>query len=172
MHTPLLIRPLTADERDTLAAGLRSSKAFTVRRCQLLLASAEGQHTTTVARSRRCHDQPVRQAIHAFNQRGVAALQPQSSRPPRTQAVFDAPRRERLRALLHQRPRIYGKPTSRWPLQLAAAVRFAPGLPPRQVSGEALRLALKRLGVRWKRAKHWSTSPDPAYLRKKTSATG
>ena len=34
------------------------------------------------------------------------------------------------------------------------------------------RLALKRLGVGWKRAKHWLTSPDPEYARKKKCATG
>jgi transposase len=171
MQTPLFLRPLTADERATLATGLRSSEAFTVRRCYMLLASAEGQHTTTIARTLRCNDQTVRNAIHAFNQRGVAALQPQSSRPHRTQAAFDADGRERLQALLHQSPRTYGKPTSRWTLALAAEISFAQGLTSRQVSGETIRMALKQLGVRWKRAKHWITSPDPAYLRKKNGAT-
>ena len=171
MQTPLFLRPLTADERATLATGLRSSKAFTVRRCQMLLASAEGEHTTAIARTLRCNDQTVRNAIHAFNQRGVAVLPPQSSRPHCTQAAFDADGRERLQALLHQSPRTYGKPTSGWTLALAAEISFAQGLPPRQVSGATIRMALKQLGVRWKRAKHWLTSPDPAYLRKKNGAT-
>jgi hypothetical protein len=35
------------------------------------------------------------------------------------------------------------------------------------MSGESIRRALKRLGVGWKRAKDWITSPDPAYARKK-----
>lgn len=171
MQTPLFVRPLTGDERYTLAAGLRSAEAFTVRRCQIVLASAEGQQTTTIARSLRCHDQTIRNAIHAFHQRGVKALQPKSSRPHRIQAVFDTARRKRLRALLHQSPRTFGQPTSVWTLALAAEVSFAQGLTPRQVSGEAIRLALKQLGVRWKRAKHWITSPDPAYRRKKNGAT-
>lgn len=172
MQTPLFIRPLTADERNRLKAGLRSGEAFMVRRCQMLLASAEGQHTTTIACILCCNEQTVRNAIHAFNHRGLAALQRQSSRPHRLRAVFDAEGRERLRALLHQSPRIFGKPTSLWTLQLAAEVSYAQGLTPRQVSGEAIRLALKHLRVRWKRAKHWITSPDPAYVRKKNSATG
>jgi transposase len=138
----------------------------------MLLASAEGQHTTTIACILRCNEQTVRNAIHAFNHRGLAALQRQSSRPHRLRAVFDAEGRERLRALLHQSPRIFGKPTSLWTLQLAAEVSYAQGLTPRQVSGEAIRLALKHLRVRWKRAKHWITSPDPAYVRNKNSATG
>ena len=79
---------------------------------------------------------------------------------------------ESLRALLHQSPRTFGKPTSRWTLALAAEVSFAQGLTPRLVSDETIRVALRRLRVSWKRAKHWITSPDPAYLRKKNGATG
>ena len=171
MQAPLFVRPLSAEERATLEAGLRSPAAFTVRRCHMLLASAEGQPTTTIARTLRCNDQTVRNAIHDFAQRSVGALQPKSSRPHTTQATFDAAGREHLRALLHQSPRTFGKETSVWTLTLAAEVSFAEGLTPRRVSGETIRAALTALGVRWKRAKHWITSPDPAYARKKTDAT-
>ncbi len=72
-----------------------------------------------------------------------------------------------MRALLHQSPRTFGKPTSVWTLALAAEVSFAQGITPRQVSGETIRSALKQLGVSWKCAKHWITSPDPDYVAKK-----
>lgn len=172
MQTPLFVRPLTADERATLETGLRSPSAFTVRRCQVLLASAEGQPTTTIARQLHCTDQTVRNAMHAFHQRGLTVLHPLSSRPHTTSTIFDAGACESLRSLLHHSPRTFGKPTSRWTLQLAAEVSFAQGLTPRLVSDEAIRVALRRLGVSWKRAKHWITSPDPAYARKKNGATG
>ena len=172
MPTPLSVRPLTADERATLETGLRSSSACTVRRCQILLASAEGRATTTIAHTLRCTDQPVRNAIHAFHQRGLTALQAQSSRPHTTATLCDAGTCEALRALLHQSPRTFGQPTSRWTLQLAAEVSFVQGLTPRLVSDEAIRVALRRLGVSWKRAKHWIASPDPAYARQKNGATG
>jgi len=172
MQTPLFIRCLTADEHAALVAGLRSSRGFTVRRCAMLLASAAGQPTTAIARTLRCNDQTVRNTIHAFHARGLAALQPQSSRPHTTQATFDATGRERLQALLHQSPRTFGKSTSLWTLALVAAVSYAQGLTARQVSGETIRATLAQMGVRWKRAKHWITSPDPAYVRKKNDATG
>ena len=172
MQTPLFVRPLTADERATLETGLRSTSAFTVRRCQILLASAEGQSTSTIARHLRCTDQTVRNVLHAFHQRGLAVLQPQSSRPHTTSVIFDAGACDSLQALLHQSPRTFGKPTSLWTLQLAAEVSFAQGLTPRLVSDETIRTALRRLGVSWKRAKHGITSPDPASARKKTDATG
>ena len=170
MQAPLFIRPLTTDERATLESGLRSSAGFTVRRCQMLLASAEGQHTTAIARTLRCNDQTVRTAIHTFNQRGLAALQPKSSRPRTTHATFDARGRDHLRALLHQSPRTFGKETSLWSLTLAAEVSFEQGLTAGRVSDEAIRQAIRRLGIGWKRAKRWITSPDPAYARKKGRA--
>ena len=145
MQTPLFVRPLTADERATVETGLRSPSACTVRRCQILLASAEGQPTTTIAGSLRCTDQTVRNVMHAFHHRGLTVLQPLSSRPHTTSTIFDAGVCESLRALLHQSPRTFDKPTSRWTLQLAAEVSFAQGLTPRLVSDEAIRVALRRL---------------------------
>lgn len=122
------MRPLLADERATLETGLRSPSAFTVRRCQILLASAEGQSTAAIAHHLRCTDQTGRNVIHAFHQRGLTVLQPQSSRPHTTATIFDARACEALRALLHQSPRTFGKPTSRWTLALAAEVSCAQGL--------------------------------------------
>jgi hypothetical protein len=48
---------------------------------------------------------------------------------------------------------------------------FRQGLTARRVSDETVRMAIKRLGRSWKRAKHWITSPDPEYARKKGGAT-
>lgn len=59
-----------------------------------------------------------------------------------------------------------------WTLALATEVAFAEGITSRLVSDETIRQAIQRLGVGWKRAKTWITSPDPAYLRKKGRATG
>jgi hypothetical protein len=68
---------------------------------------------------------------------------------------------------LHPSPSAFGKPTSVWTLELAATVSFEQGFTAERVSGEILRATLQRLGIRWKRAKRWITSPDPEYARKK-----
>ncbi len=59
-----------------------------------------------------------------------------------------------------------------WTLELAAEVSFAEGLTKEQVSDETVRATRERMGIRWKCAKQWITSPDPEYQRKKSSATG
>ena len=49
MRAPLFVRPLTEEERLRLEAGLRSSDAFVLRRCQILLASARGERPARIA---------------------------------------------------------------------------------------------------------------------------
>jgi len=172
MRPPLFVRPFTDSEQQALHAGLRSADAFVLRRCQILLASARGEQARLIADRLACDDQTVRTAIHIFNAHGLAALTPGSSAPHHTpHAVFTPQRREQLRALLHRSPRTFGKPTGVWTLALAAEVAYVEGIIPRRVSDETIRNALAQLGVRWKRAKHWITSPDPAYTRKKRHAT-
>jgi transposase len=171
MRTPVFVRPLTDAECEILAAGLHSSDAFVLRRSQIVLASAERRLVPEIAEHLHCHADTVRNAIHAFNARGVAALQKGSSTPHTIHAAFRGTQAERLRALLHQSPRTFGKPTSLWTLELAAEVSFEQGLTPARVSGETIRATLVRLGVHWQRAKRWITSPDPEYARKKVPAT-
>jgi len=172
MKPPLLVRPLTDEERAALRAGLRSPDAFTLRRCQVLLASADGLRPARIAARFGCASQSVRNAIRAFHAEGLNCLTEKSHRPRSVLPELDDAGCERLRALLHRSPRVFGKPTSLWTLDLAAEVAFTEGLTARLVTGETIRQALKRLGVGWKRAKTWITSPDPAYLRKKGRATG
>jgi len=119
-----------------------------------------------------CDDQTVRNVIADFHARGLACLQRKSSRPHRIHAVLDAQACEKLQELVHRSPRDLGQATSIWTLSLLAEVAFAEGITSRQVSAEAIRQALQRLGMRWQRAKAWITSPDPAYERKRGPAIG
>jgi transposase len=82
MKEPIFVRPLSDAERKTLKAGLRSSDAFILRRCQILLASADGMNAYQIARTFGCHDQTVRNAIHKFNQQGLKATLKRGSRRP------------------------------------------------------------------------------------------
>jgi transposase len=172
MKQPLFVRPLTAAEGLALRQGLRSADAFTLRRCQVLLASGQGQRPSQIATALGCGTQTVRDALHAFAREGLGCLHAKSKAPKTVHAAWPKERDGDLRALLHQSPRTLGKLTSLWTLPLAAQVCYEKGWTRRRLSGEAIRLALQRLGVGWKRAKHWLVSPDPEYARKKNSATG
>jgi transposase len=171
MQQPMFVRAPSPQERQRLEAGLRAHDVFVVRRCQMLLASARGEHTPQIATQVGCHEQTVRNAIRAFNQRGLAALQARSSRPHTTDPAFDAEQARRLGDLARQSPRAFGATTSVWTLALLAKVAVAQGITDRPgVSGETIRTTLQRVGFDWTRAKGWISSPDPEYATKKVGA--
>jgi transposase len=168
MKTPLFVRELTLEEQEQLEAGLRNKSAFTLKRCQILLASADQQAVKHIAQRLGFAAQTVRNVVHAFNQRGLACLREGSHVPLSVQPVLTQDKREHLYIILHHCPRTYNKNRSTWTLKLLAEVACEQGLSEQVLSEPTLLDAVKRLGVSWKRAKHWISSPDPAYARKKT----
>lgn len=60
MKRPIFIRALSKDERKTLEAGLRSTGAFVLRRCQILLASLRGVRAPQIAKNLGCGSQTAR----------------------------------------------------------------------------------------------------------------
>jgi transposase len=143
-----------------------------VRRAQIVLLSADGRRPREIACGLRCAVQTVRNGIRAFNAEGLAALTAGSSRPKSAAPVLGEAALGRLRAILHQPPRAFGHARSTWTLALLAEVARAEGLSEAVLSVETVRRALLRLGVGWRRAKRWLTSPDPAYAQKNAGATG
>jgi predicted ArsR family transcriptional regulator len=120
MKPPIFVRKFSTDESKGLEAGLRSKDTFTLRRSQMLLASSRGDEVPQIAENLGCGQQTVRDAIHDFDERGLKALTPGSSRPKRTQAAFDQKKSaQALREMLHC-PReslvgIVASGRSRWP---------------------------------------------------------
>lgn len=172
MKAPIFVRSLTSQEQEALEAGLRSKNAFTLRRCQILLASVTGQKPSVIAKQLHCVSQTVRNVIHDFGRRGLACLEPGSTVPVSVEPVLTAEKRERLQVILHQSPRLFGKASSVWSLKLLAEVCQEQGLSETVLSAPTLLDAVVRLGASWKRAKHWIVSPDPAYELKKSNETG
>ena len=147
MKPPLLLRPLSESEQLALNLGLRSRDAFILRRCQILLASSAGHKPAQIARVIGCATQTVRNAIHDFEQRGLAALTLRSSRPKTILPIFDEIKRSQLKTLLHTNPRNLGKKRSTWTLELLVSVCFELGVTKQKVSVETMRQAFKTMGV-------------------------
>jgi transposase len=171
MRAPIFIRPLTKHEQTIIQAGLRSKDAFVLRRCQILLASSRHERAPAIAKHLGCDDQTVRNVINGFNQHGLDILKQKSCRPHRLRTALPADSSKQLRDLLHRSPRDFGKARGVWSLDLVALVCFEIGLTCELISDESVRRALKRMGINWKRAKHWITSPDPQDQLKKTRET-
>jgi transposase len=170
MTPSLYVRTLTNDERRQLEADRRTADAFRMRRAPMVLASARGLSPQPIAQLVGGCVQTVRNVIHAFHTTGLAGLSKPSTRPKSVESTLNATNAERLQHILHQSPRTYGQPTGVWTLALAAQVCHEQGVTARCMSDETIRRALQRLRTNWKRAKHWITSPDPSYARKKSGA--
>jgi transposase len=173
MKPPIFVRPLTDAERQALHAGRRSGDSFVLKRCQIVLASSEGQTVPEIAARFGYPQTTVRQVLRGFEQAGLPTLQRKSHRPntgPAARPILDEARREAVRALLRQSPRAFDKEASFWSLSLLAQVAFEKGITERLLDADTVGIAVKRLGLNWKRARHRIASPDPAYAHKKSDA--
>jgi hypothetical protein len=147
MKPPLSIRPFTDEERAALEAGLRSHEAFTVGRCQILLASAEARKPAVIAKTLPCAPQRVWNVIHAFDARGLACMPRGSNVPVSVEPVLNAEKREQVRAILHQRPRTFGQPACVWTRTRLANVCHEQGLSEPPLSAPTMLDAMVRLGA-------------------------
>src|SRR5258708_28321632 len=150
MRPPIFVRAVSAPERATLERGLRASVAFTLRRSQMLLASARGARVPQIAQQVGVSEKTVRQTLRTFNRDGLAVLQRGSSRPHTTHPAFTPTAAAALPGLSHRSPREFGKPTNVWTLELVAAASCHQGLTVDRVTGEATRKTLKRLALNCK----------------------
>jgi transposase len=167
MSAKIYVRAYTEKEREEIETRLRNKDSFVLRRSQILFFSAEGLSIDEIAQRVGYHRETVRLLINAFNEKGVVVLKKGSKRPHNIQRAFSEEKAEKLKELIHHSPREFEKPTGLWTLALLAEISFAQGLTEKEVSDETIRQTLKKLGVRWKRAKKWLSSPDPHYAHKK-----
>jgi hypothetical protein len=122
MHPPFFIRPLSQAERAQLRAGLHSVDAFTLRRCQNLLASDLVQDAALIARNLGWTKGIVLNALGAFHAEGLACLKAKSWRPHSARPLLTEQHLPALEGLLHHGPRLSGTPTSLWTLDLVAEI--------------------------------------------------
>lgn len=168
---PLYVRKLTTEEKETLHQGLRSPSAFTVRRSQILLKSHDRQKAQSIAQSLHCSDQAVREAIHAFNEEGVACLTEKSHARYDQSPLIDEAGGEHLEGLVRLSPRTLGHETSVWTRPLLAQQLQAEGHTSSEISVTSISNALPRVGISWRRAKKWIHSPDAHYDHRKKDGT-
>ena len=169
----LYMREITREETESLMQGLKSTSGFTVRRSQMLLLSAQQRlKVEEIGKRLGCRGQAVREAIHAFEQEGLKCLQAKSRARHDNQQAFNPQAQERLREVLHHSPRQYGYETSLWTLDILAHLSWEQGWVQQPVHRDTVSATLQRMGVSWKRAKSWISSPDPDYQAKKSVAIG
>src|SRR4029077_10466602 len=132
MADPVRARRLSDHEGQTLTQIVRRGRGSSigVRRATMILASASGTPVAAIARLVAADEDTVREVIHAFNAKGLAALDPQwAGGRPRLISDGDI---EVIVAAARTRPEELGQPFTRWSLRkLAGYLARHPGRPVR-----------------------------------------
>ena len=130
MAEPVRARRLTDQEGQRLLQIVRRGKheSVRVRRAMIIMASASGTLVPAIARLAAAGEDTVRDVIHAFNAKGLAALDPRwAGGRPRRISDEDI---EVIVAAATTRPEKLGQPFTRWSLRkLAGYLACRPGGP-------------------------------------------
>ncbi len=117
MAEPVRARRLTDQEGQRLQQIVRRGRHESVRVCRalIIMASASGTPVTAIARLVAGHEDTVRDVIHAFNDKGLAALAPRwAGGRPRLISDDD---RDVIIATATARPTALGRPFTHWSLR-------------------------------------------------------
>jgi transposase len=161
MAEPVRARRLTDAEGQRLTQLVRRGKhgSIRVRRAMIIMASASGTPVPAIARLVAADEDTVRAVIHAFNERGLAALDPRwAGGRPRLISDEDI---EFIVATATTRPGKLGRPFTHWSVRkLAAYLAENPDRPVR-IGHERLRQLLREHRVSFQRTRTWKESTDP-----------
>jgi transposase len=177
MPTHLTARPPQEAHEERQVRKLAHSQhapADWVLHAKMVVRSWEGQRVRQIAGELGCHQQTVRDRLHAFNERGLEGLgtKPGSGRKPR----LSEQERSVILALVKAPPP--GKATyertgelaapnaeaeAEWTLDTLTAAARERGI---RVARSQVRRIFRREGVRWRRTRLWATSKDPDFVPK------
>jgi transposase len=162
---PIRLDALSADRLRELDGLYRSTRDVRVRtRAQMVLLAAEqGLVAAEIAPIVRQDEETVRRWFARYLAEGIEGLSdaPRSGAPPRATPAY----RERLLALVRQRPRALGLPFSLWTAaRLADHLAELTGV---RMSAPSVCRLLRGGGMALSRPQHTVSSPDPEYALKK-----
>ena len=160
MAEPVRARRLTDQEGQRLQQIVRRGKhgSIRVRRAMIIMASASGTPVSAIARLVAADEDTVRDVVHAFNEKGLAALDPRwAGGRPRLISDEDT---EVIVAAARTRPEKLGQPFTRWSLRKLAGYLAGRERPVR-IGRERLRQILHERGISFQRTRTWKESTDP-----------
>ncbi|PVZ09035.1 IS630 family transposase [Actinomycetospora cinnamomea] len=161
MAEPVRARRLTDQEGQRLAQIVRRGKgsSIRVRRATMIMASASGTPVPAIARLVAADEDTVRDVVHAFNERGLAALDPQwAGGRPRLITDEDI---AFIVATATDRPAVHDLPFTHWSVRMLAAHLARCHQHRIVISRERLRQVLREHAVSFQRTRTWKESNDP-----------
>src|SRR3954453_1113915 len=166
MADPVRARRLSDHEGRTLTQIVRRGRgnSIRVRRATIILASSSGTPVSAIARLVAADEDTVRDVIHAFNERGLAALDPRGA-GGRPRLINDADVTF-IVARATTRPEPLGPPFTHWSVRKLADYLRRNDQRVVRVSRERLRQILREAQISFQRTRTWKESRDPDKDRK------
>jgi hypothetical protein len=161
MAEPVRARRLTDEEGRRLTQIVRRGKhgSIRTRRAMIIMASSSGTLVSAIARLVAADEDTVRDVIHAFNERGLAALDPRwAGGRPRLIGDEDI---TFIIATATTRPVKLGCPFTHWSLRKLAGYLARSHDRPVIIGRERLRQILREHRVSFQRTRTWKESTDP-----------
>jgi transposase len=161
MAEPVRARRLTDQEGQRLQQIVRRGKhgSIRVRRAMIIMASASGTPAPAIARLVAADEDTVRDVIHLFNEKGLAALDPQwAGGRPRLISHDDV---EFIVTAATTRPEKLGLPFTCWSLRKLAAYLAGNTTREVRIGRERLRQILHARHISFQRTRTWKESADP-----------
>ena len=151
-------RRLSDQEGQRLRQIVRRGKhgSIRVRRAMIIMASASGTPVPAIARLVAADEDTVRDVIHAFNEKGLAALDPQWA-GGRPRLISDADIAV-IVAAATARPEKLGLPFTVWSLRKLSAQLASRDI---RIGRERLRQILHARKISFQRTRTWKESADP-----------
>jgi transposase len=158
---PVRARRLTDHEGQRLTQLVRRGRGnpIRIRRATIILASSSGTPVSAIARLVAADEDTVRDVIHAFNEKGLAALDPRwAGGRPRLISDEDV---AFIVTTATTRPTTLGCPFTHWSLRKLA--QYLGRCHERRIviSRERLRQILREQDVSFQRTRTWKESRDP-----------
>ena len=156
----VFVRPLSMEEGRKLQRIIRTAKdPVKLRRAIVVMMSGQGQSVPDITSLLQVSEDYVRDVIHAFNEKGLAALDPQwaGGRPRRISdddVAF-------IVATAKTRPTKLGCPFTHWSVRKLAGYLRRNDQRIVRVGRERLRQILHEAGVSSQRTRTWKESRDP-----------
>jgi transposase len=154
-------RRLSDQEGQRLQQIVRRGKhgSVRVRRAMIIMASASGTPAPAIARLVAADEDTVRDVIHLFNAKGLAALDPQwAGGRPRLISDDDI---DAIVTAAATRPEKLGLPFTHWSVRKLAGYLASCPARPVAIGRERLRQILASRGISFQRTRTWKESHDP-----------
>jgi transposase len=166
----LYARDLTSDEGRRVQHEIRHGKdPVYMRRCQVILCSAQGTTVQEIAKLTLLSEYHTRELIRTFNEEGLEAMRPR--KPGKPHPKFTEEEKASVAEFAQIPPRVLGYPFNSWSLsKLKDAIEERKVVGTKKtISDESIRLILEEHGISYQRTKAWKESKDPEFDIKKAN---